>query len=182
MPDRGTKPARLTADFSNVEERREGGGKAFHGPEGDYLLRVEDYELRSKKDDASSKYLNWRLSVFAPEKQKGKGSVYHITSLKPEALWQLRNFLEDMGLKVPKSTMDIPLGALVAKHPIIGATLEDDEYNNKVKSKITATFKKSQYEETGEEDDDEEAESADTEETEEATADEDLEELELDDL
>jgi len=182
MPTKG--PSKITVDFSGVEERREGGGRAAHVPEGDYLLRVEACELKSKKDDATSKYLNWRVTIAAPEKYKNAGSIWHTTTLKQEGLWSLRNFLEDLGVSVPKSAVDIPFVAIAAKHPIIGATLEDHEYNNKVTSRIAATFKKAAYEATDEADDDEDATDEDAEATAAVSEDEDeeLEEIDVDDL
>lgn len=177
MPVRPPTPSKISVDFSNVEERREG-GKSAHVPEGDYLLRVEDCQLKAKKDNPESKYLNWRLSIVSPEKYKNSGAIWHITSLKQEALWNLRNFLEDLGIPVPKSSVDIPIAAIVKKHPIIGATLADDEYESTTKSKIAATFKKDAFEATGEETDDEDEDTA----TESSDDDEDMEELDVDDL
>ena len=166
-------PAKLTVDFSNVEDRREG-GKAAHVPEGDYLLKVAGCELKPKKDDPTSKYLNWRLTIDTPSNFKNAGSIWHTTSLKPEALWNLRNFLDDLGIKVPKSAVEIPIQSIVSKGLIIGATLADDEYNGVTKSKIAATFKKEAYQSTGD-DDEEAAETTDDDE-------EDVEELDVDDL
>lgn len=137
-------PSKLTVDFSQVEDRREG-GKAAHVPEGDYLLKVAGIELKSKKDDETSKYLSWRFTIAAPEKYKNAGSIYHSTSLKPESLWSLRNLLEDLGLTVPKKSVGLPLAEIAKSGKIVGATLEDDEYQGKVKSKIAATFKKEVY-------------------------------------
>lgn len=166
-------PSKLTVDFSDVEDRREG-GKAAHVPTGDYLLKVVGCELKTK-EGATSKYLNWRLTIHAPDKYKNAGSIWHVTSLKPEALWNLRNFLEDLGVKVPKSQVEVPIAAIVQKGLIIGATLDDDEYEGKTKSKIQATFKKDAFQVT-------EENKETTEETDSDTEDENLEELDLDDL
>lgn len=170
-------PSKLTVDFSNVEDRREG-GRAAHVPEGDYLLRVKGVELKSKKDDESSKYLNWRFEIEKPEQFKGRGSIYTVTSLKPENLWSLRNLLDDMGITVPKKAVGLPLADIAKSGRLMGATLEDDEYNGKVKSKIAATFKKDQYDDSG-------APAADTESEdseEESDDEEETEELDIDDI
>lgn len=173
----GQTPSKLSVDFSNVEERREG-GKAAHVPEGDYLLQVRGITLESKKDDSSSKYLKWRFGIFEPKKFSTAGLVYHNTSLKPEALWNLRNLLEDLGIKVPKSIMGIPLSQIVERKMIVGATLADGEpYNGKVRSEIVATFKKDQFEAAASSESEESEDEASTEETE-----EDVEELDVDDL
>lgn len=197
MADRVPQPSALSIDFSNVGDRTES-GRAAHVPEGDYLLQVVGYEIR-KKNEENTQYISWKTRIVKPTKYKNAGIIYHITSLKEESLWSLRNFLEDMGIKVPKSVAKVPLKSIVEAKKIIGATLEDDEYNDKIKSKIVATFKKADYEETGEaETDDEESEdeveetvapvakktkavTAAVEETEDED-DEDLDELDVDDL
>jgi hypothetical protein len=168
-------PTKLTVDFSNVEDRREG-GKSAHVPEGDYLLKIGGVELKTKKDDETSKYLSWRFTIAAPEKYKNAGSIYYVTSLKPESLWSLRNLLDDMGITVPKKAVGLPLAEIAKSGRLIGATLEDDEYNGKVKSKIAATFKKDQYEATSTPTaTEDEEESSETEEDE-------TEELDIDDI
>jgi hypothetical protein len=167
-------PSKLTVDFSGVGDRREG-GKAAHVPEGDYLLKVVGVELKSKKDDETSKYLSWRFVIAKPEKHANAGSIWTNTTLKPDGLWSLRNLLDDMGITVPKSSVALPLQTIAKSGRLVGATLEDDEYNGKVKSQIAATFKKEQYEDTGSTDEEES-------ETEEAEEEETTEELDLDDI
>lgn len=185
-------PASLTVDFSNVEERREGGGKAAHVPAGDYLMQVIGVEKKHKKgEETGPGYLNWKTAIVKPAKYANAGNVWHITTLKEEGLWSLRNFIEDLGIKVPKSSVKLPLAQIVEKKLMFGATIDDDEpYNDKIKSKIFATFKKADYEDTGEVDDDDDdstgatATTDDDDDTEEAVVeeDEDLEELDVDDL
>jgi hypothetical protein len=186
MPKEQT-PAVITVDFSNVGERQEGGVKAAHVPEGDYLLKALGCVKKWKKDEENGPgYLSWKFGIVAPSKHQHAGVVYFITSLKEEALWNLRNLMEDFGIKVPKSSVKIPIAEIIKKQLVIGATLADDEYEGKVKSVIVATFKKSQYEEAGEgtedtdDDDDDEVEETPTAATEDE--DENLDELELDDL
>lgn len=183
MPAPSKVPAKITVDFSKVEDRREGGA-AVHVPPGDYLVQVIGCEQKTKQDDPSSKYLNWRLKIIKPEQYAKKpGVIYFVTSLKPEALWNLRNFLEDLGLKVPKSSVGVPIAQIIEKKMVIGVTLDDDEYNEKIKSKVQATFKKADYEDTGtvttdSSDDDTEEETGEERESE----DEEMEELDVDDL
>lgn len=143
-------PSKLTVDFTGVEIS--GGKPADHVPEGDYLLQIENVEIKKKKGDETSRYLNWYLGILRPAKFKGK-HIYHITSLKPENLWSLRGFLADLlgAERVPQKSLDIPLATIVAKKLQIGATLQDDEYTNTttqkttIKSKIAATFPKADY-------------------------------------
>lgn len=174
-PQKGTKPASLSIDFEGVEERR--GGASAHVPAGDYIVQVSDYEVRTKKDDASRKYISWQLKIVAPAEYKGK-TVYFVTSLVKESLWNLRNFLEDMGIKVPARLVDVPLAKIKGRQ--IGVTLDDDEYEGKIKSKVVSTFNKNEWDQA------ESTTEEGSEEVEEATAstddDEDgLEELDVDD-
>lgn len=168
-------PSKITVDFSAVEDRREGGGKAAHVPEGDYLLKPVGVTIEDNKEK-TGKYLKWRMGIVEPARHKNAGIIYHNTTLKPEGLWSLRNLLEDMGLKVEKKALDIPLAAILKKAPIFGATLQDDEYNGKVKSTIAATFKRDAFEATDTADS-EDTESEDTDEEE-----EEVDELDVDDL
>lgn len=174
----GQMPAKLSVDFSKVSERREGGGKSIHVPEGDYVLRVVGCELKKKKDDDDSKYLNWRLEIVKPERHQQHGVIYFVTSLKEEALWNLRNFLEDLGYTIPKKAVDVPIAKIVEAKKLIGATLQDDEYNDKVKSKVAATFKASAYEETAETPSEETEDTS----TSDDSDDEELEEIDTEDL
>lgn len=177
------RPAKLTVDFTGVEEGKRG-GSAVHVPPGDYILEITDYEQKYKVVDGKPQkdrpYLNWKLKIVEPEEFKGRGPIYHVTSLVQESLWNLRNFLSDMGLKVPSKATNIPLAKLIGRK--IGATLEDDTFDNKTKSKIAATFAPSDLGGSAA------AEDEDEDETDVAVAatssddDEDLEELELDDL
>lgn len=187
------KPRIISVDFSNVEERR-AGKKGVRVAEGDYLLSAKDYEVKSKKDDKSRKYINWEMYVEKPSSLKGKGPIYHVSSLVPENLWSLRNLLEDMGIKVKKAAVDLPLEKVLGRP--FGATLEDDEYTNDegkttVKSKIAATFPAAEYTDAGvatTTDDDEEEEDEDEEDEDEVSKaattddDDDLEELDVDDI
>lgn len=183
MPDtKGTTPASITVDFTNVGDRKSG-GKAFRGPEGDYLLSVNGAKLQPNKD-GDGQHVAWSLAIVKPERYKNSGLIFERTSLKDGALWKLRNMLEDMGLKVSPTKLKIPLADIVAKKLQFGATLADGEpYNGKIKSEIVATFKKSEYQETSaevSETTDEEVESTDSSETEDE--DESLDELDVDDL
>lgn len=168
----GKPPAKLTVDFSGIEVRQ----GSVHLPEGDYLVEVAGCEIRSKKDDESRKYLNWALRVVLPEQYRGK-TVYYRTSLVRESLWNLRKFLVDLlgEDKVPQRAVDIPLATIVAKKPQVGVTLQDDEYEGKLKSEVAVTFSKSEYQSDqsslAPKDDEDEAEET-----------EDTDEIDLDDL
>lgn len=174
MP-KGTKPRKLTVDFSKVEDRQ----GSIRVAEGDYLFKIKDYEVKSKKDDETSKYINWKFEFLEGPDPKAKGKpIYYITSLKPEALFNLKNMLGDLGFKVPKKVIDVPLEKCIGKK--IAGTVADDEYDNKIKSKVQNVFSASQFEALGEdEDEDETDEDEATEAATEDDEDEDSDELEL---
>lgn len=149
VKDGGKTPRKLTVDFSDTDIRR-GGAGGIRVDEGDYLLEVRDAKVIKKKD-SDSRYIAWSLYIVKPDASKGKGPIVHRTTLIKESLWSLRTFLADlMGEEnVPKSSVDVPLAKIIEKRMKIGATVADDEpYNGKIKSKIAATFPKSEYDET----------------------------------
>ena len=191
-------PAKLSVDFTGVEIKK--GGDYI--PPGDYLTRVVDASVRSKKDDPASKYISWLLEVLEPSKYAGK-KVYMSTSLKKEALWKLRSFLVDIlggEEKVPAKALDLPLAKIVASKPKVGISTEDDEYNGKTKTNVSGTFSKADWaalagaaeEAESDEEDEEEAEEETPAPTKKAKAapaaeeaeeeEEEMEDLDLEDL
>jgi hypothetical protein len=162
-------PKSLSVDFTGIE--RGGGGTNPHLPEGDYLARVTDCKLRTKKDDPSRKHLAWNLTILEGNKKGIGKSIIHRTGLTQESLWSLRGFLMDLlgEDKVPQSAVDIPIATIVSKKPRIGITLEDDDYNGKDTSKVSATFPKADWADlkaAAESDDDEDEEEDEDEEDE----------------
>lgn len=165
-------------NFGGVpEEIRSGGGRAAHVPPGDYLLKIVEAEYRENKKDTGH-HFSWRFQIASGE-YKGK-TVYDITALKPDALWNLRNLIHAAtGKNVAGKVLAFDPTKLYGK--IIAATLEDDEYDNKVKSRPVDYRPKSELK-AGKTEDDEDDE--DEEETEEEVEEEedDLEEVDVDEL
>lgn len=170
----GKVPAVLTVDFTGVEV----GSRAVHLPEGDYLVQVAGCEMRSKQDNEARKYLSWTLKVVEPKSYVGK-PLYYRTSLVPEALWNLRGFLIAMlgPDKVPQKAVDVPIAKILQAKPQLGVTVQDDEYQGKIRSEIAAVYSKAEYLEN-------QQSLAPSDEEEETTeeSDEDTDEIDLDDL
>lgn len=202
MPAEKKQSTRLTLDFTGVEDRR-GGGPSIRVESGDYLLKVVNAEVR-KKSGADSKYVSWQHEIVKGPELK-KGAIYHITSLKEESLWSIRNYLMDLlGKEIPKRALTIDVAKYKGK--LIGATVDDDDpYTDpesgktSIKSKIVGTFPAGDYQDVAttpakaakkkvvEEVDEEEEETEDLDEDEATDAvtsddEEDLEELDVDDL
>lgn len=181
------RPKKLTVDFTGVD--RGGGKRSAHVDEGDYLAKVIDGQI-AKKKDANSKYVLWTLSLQKPKKALNK-KIYYRTTLKDEALYQLRGFLIDLlgEENVPQRKVDVPLARIIKRQPLVGVTLEDDEYpegSGKFSSSVAATFPAADWDalhgkSKASDDDDDEDEDEDEEDEDEEEEDEDEEEEEEED-
>jgi hypothetical protein len=114
----------LRIDFSGVDKEIRSGGRAAHIPEGDYLFKVVSHELR-KSERSGSRYISWQVQCMS-KPYAGK-TIYHITSLKHEALWNLRNLIfactgKNFGGKVANFAPRTIYGKVFA------GTTEDDTY------------------------------------------------------
>lgn len=133
-------------DFSNVKD-----GGTFnkkHQAPGDYpatVVKVAD--AKSKKDDA----LMWLFTI-----KVGTGLYPYYCKLEENQLWKIRNLFTAAGMNVPKKRVNVDPNKVVGKK--IGVTLEDEEYEGKMQSNVTATFPTSELEDPdlsdGEEDED----------------------------
>lgn len=122
---------KVKVDFSDVEDKK----ASIRVKPGDYHLKVKKVEL--KKSD-NGKYISMEAVITAPPKYKGTGPIYHTCSLRPKALWNLRNTMIAMGLKAPKKILEIDLAKFKARE--FGATIDDDEYEGTTRSKIQDTW------------------------------------------
>ena len=159
-----TKASKKALDFSGVKD-----GSIFstaHLEEGDYSAKIIQVEDRESKDGED-------MWVFAIQLNDRKSAVYPFyCKLVENQLWKLRNLLIAAGKSVPKKRVAVDPNSIVGK--AIGVTLEDDEYEGRLKSSIAAVFPASELaddedpdEDTAEEleldedeDDDEEEEEA----------------------
>jgi hypothetical protein len=161
---------KLKVDFSGVDTDIRRGGGAVHVPEDDYLAKIVSSEVR-ESEKSGSRYISWKLAIHNGD-FKGK-TLYHITSLKPDALWNLRNLIHAAtGKNVAGKALNVDTSIIEGK--IIAITVEDDEYEGKIRSRVVDTRPK---DELDLEKDEEEEEEEEEEETEEELEDVDLEEL-----
>lgn len=164
----------IKVNFEGVDpEIRKGSGKAKHIPEGDYAGKVVEGDVRDSK--AGSRYISWKFQVTKGE-HKG-ATVYGSTSLKPEALWSLRNLIHAAtGKNVAGKAINVDLEKLYGKE--VGMAVEDNEYTKdgitKITSQVSTCFP---IAELGDSDEEEE----EVEETEEEE-DEELEDVDVEDL
>jgi len=177
-PPRRGKSDNVRVNFSGVEEEiRKHTQRAAKLPDGDYLVKILDASMR-ENEDTGSRGINVRAQVVRPLKYKGK-TQFGYCSLKKNALWNLRNLINAaFGRNVAGKTLDLDLGKF--KDKIVGAVIEEDEYQGKVRSRISTWFPRDEYEESEDEDADENGEEDDEDEYEEGEEDEDEEEEEED--
>lgn len=152
----------ISVDFSDVKESS--GINPKQQDEGDYLARIIKVEMKKTKEK------NEPMALILFQDANMRSAVYpYYCTFTDNMLWKIRNAFIAAGVPVPKSKGKIDLGKLINKE--VGITLEDDEYDGKMKSVISAVFHKDELEPTEAEDDDfEDDEEEDEDEVEEAPA------------
>lgn len=174
---------KVKIDFTGVDKEIKRGSSRVKVPEGDYVVKIIDHEVQKT---ASSKGFRWKCQIISPAKYKGK-TLTGYTSLKPEALWSLRNLIHAaLGKNVAGKAVEFDPSNLYGK--VVGAAVEDNEYTKDGKTRITSqisTFfpkdEVAESEDDEDEDDDDEEEDSDTEDDDEEE-DEDLEDVEVDSI
>lgn len=167
--------ATLKIDFSNVKDSS--GFNPKRMPAGDYVATITSAEVGQSRAEKP-------MVTFAFQLNDHRTVVYpYYCVIQDNQLWKLRNLLIAAGFKAPKKAINLDPAKLVGK--TIGIALEDDEYEGKEKSVVDAVFSASDVEATVSDEksapeDDEDV--ADTLAEDAAPADEDDDELDLDDL
>jgi hypothetical protein len=183
---RARKTKAEVIDFGGVPEERGGGRR--HIPEGDYLAKIISVEKRWKDDDRSNiPFFSWRIQI---NDGKYKGTTfYHTTSLKPEALFNLRNLILAATKKnVAGKQLSFDPQKLIGK--VIAISVEDDTYRDtktgtdRLVSRIVDTRPEDELEadEDEDEDVDEEEDEEEDEDEDEEEEDEDLEDVDVEEL
>lgn len=157
-------------DMTNVKDP--GNFNPKHKPEGDYkakIVKVEDHKSKAGNDQ-------WVFTIQISTDQRATYPYYCAHDEKNA--WKVRNLLVACGIAVPKKRVNVDPNKLVGKE--IGITLEDDEYEGKMKSTIQATFPASDLSE--DEPDDAGDDTDPAEGGSDTGDDEDMDELDLEDL
>jgi hypothetical protein len=143
---RNKKSSVRSIDFAGVES---GGGGGFHIPEGDYRMKCTSAEWDESKEGNDMIAWTWQ---GLEGKAKGK-KFYFYTAVTENSLWKLKETLEAIGIEVPDGELDIDTSELVDLEGV--ATVEDDDYQGKTRSKIARFI-------NGEDESEEEEEEEDT--------------------
>ena len=174
MAKKSRKKNVLKIDFTNVEP----GGKV---PEGDYPVRVKEVTL--EESSSGNPYLKWIFEII-DGKHKGK-VLYHNTSLQPQALFNLRNTLEALGMEVPQTVVELDLDNLIGLKAAVSVEIE--VYQGKEKSRVVEVFPledlveedeedEEDYEDEDDDDEDDEDEDDEVEDEDESDEDDDEDE------
>ena len=119
-------------DFTNVKDAT-GSFNKKRVPAGDYLAKITKAEDAVAKGDGVFQYL------FTIRLEKYSQLAYpYYCKLTENQLWKLRNLLIAAGINVPKKRVKLDPSKVVGK--FIGVTMEDDEYDGKLQSTVSAVF------------------------------------------
>lgn len=114
--------SKVTVNMSGIEAR-------VTVPEGDYRVAVDQVTREEGKNDD---YLKWKLKIVGG-KMDGK-SLYNNTSLAPQALWNLANFLTALGEEIPDGELELDFEELQGKECMV--VVQHEEYDSKPQAKI----------------------------------------------
>jgi hypothetical protein len=158
-------------------------------PEGDYKMKVKS--VKQATSEKGNPMLVWTFELI--DHKKAGATFRDYAPLTPKALWKLRSILEAMGAKVPDKDFNLTLKKYLGKE--LGVTVIDEEYENKMYSRIDdymdlETLAGNDVDDDEDEDDEddetEDSEDTDDEDDEDEDTDdeddEDLEELDVDGL
>lgn len=173
-------------DFGGVEGEP-GRRKRPRIKEGDYLCKIVSVE-RKKNKAGDAYYFSWKFQVIEDSRGNKKAAgtpLYYNTSLKPAALFNLRNLIfaaSDGKTNVTGKALNFDPNKLVGKK--IGVVVEDDEYEGKMRSSaediMPVSAMVSEEDSDDEEDDSEDEEDSEDEDEEDDSEDEEEEDSEDD--
>lgn len=177
-------PKQLVADFTNVKDAS--GYSQTHQRPGDYRGRIKSVEYGESQQNKTP------MLTYALQDTRRPSATYRYNcTLTEKSLWKLRNLLVAAGVNVPKKKLNISSIAEKIVGREIGMTLDDDEYEGRMRSQVVGVFPASELPQDAPADEgddvaDDDTDSDDTDDDSAASDDtaeeEDLEELDLDDM
>ena len=147
-------------DMTDVKDS----GGAFnkkHRVPGDYKGKITKVEDARKKDDPSKKM--WLFTV-----EIGTGAYPYYCTFDEKSLWKIKQLFVAAGVPVPTKKTKLDPNKIVGKY--VGVTLDDDEYNDKLRSSIQSVFSASELEGDNDPDDEDVDDEDEDDEEEEAPA------------
>jgi hypothetical protein len=117
------KAGKVKVNFDGVETR-------LHVPDGLYHSKVVEASLEDGKE---YQYIKWTFGLVGGQHDGRK--VYTNTSLSPNALWNLRNLLETLGVDTPDSEFELDLDSYTDLELML--RIENEVYEGKDRPKVT---------------------------------------------
>lgn len=116
----------VSVDFTGVEGR-------VLVPEGDYRAKVDEVSKEVSQND--NEYLSWLFrTIDEDDKKLDDKPLYYNTSLQPQALWNLRNLLETLGVDIPDGVMALDLTELPGLELVL--TVEHETFEGKKRARV----------------------------------------------
>lgn len=125
-------------DFSKVKDG--GMHNPTHMEPGDYLGVISNVTA----GESNSGNAQWVYTIALASNKRATYGYYCV--LDEKSLWKLRNIFVAAGVSVPKSRVRVDPKKIVGRQ--IGIVLEDDEYEGRVRSKITQVMPKEELEQS----------------------------------
>jgi len=117
-------------DFTKVKDQGE--FNPVHQEAGDYVMQITGVtESKSKAD-------NDMWTFVCKDVNRARATYPYRCTLNLDALWKVRNLFVACGIQVPKKKFNVDPNKLVGKQ--FGCSLEDEEYEGRMKSVIAAVF------------------------------------------
>jgi hypothetical protein len=149
----------IRIDFSKEEEGGGGGRIPTTWKKGDYHVRI----LGAKTGRSPEKDTPFVEVKFKVLEGRRKGSTFsERLYITPKSLKRIRLLLEAIGVKVPKSAVNLPLNKLKGKDLWVELELQEKEgYDPKMAIAFEGFMSEDDYEESDDEDEDDEDEDDD---------------------
>lgn len=162
-------------DMRKTERGKKGG---YRYPESEYKIRIDKAERKTAQSGSTQIQLN--CTIVAPEKYDGKPLIVRET-LSEKAMYRTGWLLDACGIKWGNKIIELPLKKIEGK--VVGVLLHDEEYNNRISSRVSEYYTEEEVDGIleGGDDDDEDEDDEDEDELDEDEDDEDEDEDEDDD-
>ena len=115
----------LRVNFTGVETR-------VLLPEGLYHSVVDNVEV---EEGNAAPYLKWTFKTKDEDSKLDGKPLYYNTSLAPQALWNLRNLLETLGVETPDSEVDLVPSEWHGLELML--KVQHEEWEGKTRAKVT---------------------------------------------
>lgn len=126
------KAQAMLLDFTNVKDR--GDYNPVHVEPGEYAMKITAVVSQESKQNNPMWVFSFSF-VSAPIPSAARATYPFYCVLDAKSLWKVRGLCLAAGYNVPKSKFQLDPNRLLNRQ--VGVIIEDDEYEGKVRSKVT---------------------------------------------